>query len=273
MRKNFLILILFGTLIGGCSSQEPALPPTSTPIEIEELVAEAILATQTAEEINFSPSFPYLPAEIALLADPGDFLGGGWQTSTVYDLTQPYPPLEGMCGGYYGGCGNNFVEIQSGAEVELLRDGDQLGEVTFVYTNDPEEIKFLYLNNFSRASEVDENMRGEVHNQIWLRFLNPYNVEELGDNWFHEVYYSLHEITSESTSEYRAERELLTIKIKIYLCHGYLRIEVRYPPVNPWNNPEDNMEKRLLEQEERFNLVYDYAQALIERITPYACNP
>ncbi len=270
-RKNF-ILFLFSILLTGCIAKQPELPPTETVVPLEDLVEQALLKTQTAEEVNFFPSFPYLPAEIALVVDPGHYLGGGWQISTVYDLTQPYPPLQGLCGGYYGSCGNYFPEIAYGAEVELIRDNDQLGEVVFIYIEYPEEVEQLYQDKYAELSDIEKEYGSEEYNKIWLQHFNKFQRPDLGENWFHEVGFSLYDIPSESTLENRIERELLWSKISIFECHGYLSIDIRYLPENPWYSPEDNMDARLKEQEEKFDLVYEYAQAILERLTPYACN-
>jgi len=271
-RENF-ILFLFSILLTGCFAKQPEVPPTETALPLEDLVARALSETQAAEEANFSPSFPYLPAEIALLVNPGEYLGGSWQTSTVYDLTQPYPPMRGLCGGYYGSCVNYFPEIAYGAEVELIRDSDQLGEVVFIYIEDPEEVERLYQDSYASLSDIEEEYGSEDYNEVWLQHFNKFQRADLGENWLHKVGFSLYDIPSESTLDNRVERELLESRISIFQCHGYLSINIKYIPENPWNSPEDNMDARLKEQEEKFDLVYEYAKAILERLTPYACNP
>ena len=268
MNRMAVFPILFAIFLNGCLVRPTDLPPTATQVPLEHLVAEAISATQDAEQA-FLPAFPHTPAEIAVLVDPGEHLNGDWRTSTVYDLTQPYPPLGNMCGGYFGGCGDFFPEITYGAEVELLNDGDQLGEVVFFYAEDLNEIDRLYKWDYTRKAEVYQE---PAANEIWLHFLDPYPREKLGDNWYHEVGYLLYQLP-ESTLENRVERELLKVRIAVFQCHGYLTVEARFIPQHPWNSQDDNQMERRREQEEYFDLVYAYTRILLERLTPYACTP
>jgi hypothetical protein len=263
-----VIPILITIFLSGCLVRPTDLPPTETQVPLEDLVAEALAATQDAEQA-LPPTFPYAPAEIALLVDPGEYLGGGWRTATVYDLTQPYPPLGKMCGGYYGGCGDFFPTIVSGVEVELIRAGDQLGEVAFIYAGSLDEIDRLYKWDYTRKVDVYQD---PAANEIWLHFLDPYPRDQLGQNWYHEVGYLLYELP-ESTAEIRVERELLRVRIAVFQCRGYLTVEARFRPEHPWNSPEDNQVERRQEQEENFDLVYEFLQGILEKLTPYMCNP
>ena len=70
--------------------------------------------------------------------------------------------------------------------------------------------------DFHNSSEVEQYFSGEEYNKIWLHFLNPFQREDLGNQWFHEVGFSLHDVPGESTAENRVERELLSTRIKIY---------------------------------------------------------
>lgn len=268
MNRMAVIPIIFTIFLSGCLVRQTDLPPTETQIPLEGLVAEALASTQDAER-SLPPTFPYTPAEIALLVDPGEYLGGEWRTSTVYDLTQPYPPLGKICGGIYGGCRDFFPTIVSGVEVELIRDGDQLGEVVFIYARDLEEIDRLYKWDYTRKVEVYQE---PAANEIWLHYLDLYPRDQLGQNWYHEVGYLLYELP-ESTEEIRGERELLKVKIAVFQCRGYLSVETRFIPEHPWNSPEDNQVERQQEQEENFNLVYEFMRGILENLTPYMCNP
>ena len=87
------------------------------------------------------PSPPYSPIELANLLVPGDALEGAWQPSTVYDVTQPIPGY--ACSGYYGGCWEVYNDnpISFGAELELLQEGGQLGEVALLYFEDKSSLE------------------------------------------------------------------------------------------------------------------------------------
>lgn len=273
MKKTLLIVLFASLLLSSClvsgTGQQPTAQPTS---DLEALVAAALAETQQAAVEGFSPALPYSPAEIALLVEPGDLLDGGWMSSTTYDLTQPYPPLGEMCGGYYGGCVGYFPDFLLGAEVELVRDGDQLGEVVFLYIEDIEALDQFYQARTQERLELDETYGSQDYNKIWLESFNRFQRDSLGEKWFHEAGFGLYDLPG-STLENRLERELLRIRISVFECHGYLMVEVRYPAENPWDSSEDNSQARQAEQEARFDLVYDYTRTILERLHPYACNP
>jgi len=273
MRKLFLLLILFGTLLGGCSSQEPALPPTATPIQIEELVAEAILATQTAAEASFSPAPPYSPLELANLLVPGDSLDGAWTPSTVYDVTQPIPGY--ACSGYYGGCWGVYIDNPPsfGAELELLQDGIQLGEASLLYFEDKSSVEAIYQGYMDKWSDFGENISDSPANDIWMQYYNHFNRPDLGDKWLHLVGFSEWRGPDQDPDDPANNWELLRVEIVFIRCHMLVLLDLRYEVENPFSSLEDTLEARAVEQEARFDMIYQYAQEIDTRITPYACNP
>ncbi len=277
MKKNINLFLLISLLLGGCRARGTKGPPIPDPtIDLEKLVSAALLETQQAQETAFSPAPPYSPLELAALLVPGDLLEGEWQPSTVYDLTQPYPPLADFCGEYYNGCAEIFENNVAtyGVELEMLHEGNQLGEVALLYYKDPSlpDSLFQYVQDNWSGTDLDDTSNA---NELWMHRYSPFQREVLGERWMHRVGYSLFEWEGpEADTTYdRPEREFNQIEIIFIRCHVYLELDLRFPVENPWDSPEDNLEARAAEQEARFNLVYEYAQALDERITSFACGP
>lgn len=273
MKRIAPYLVLFGILISGCSPQEPVAPPTNTPIPIEELVAEAILATQIAEEVNFSPSPPYSSLELASLLVPGDALEGAWNPSTAYDVTQPIPGY--ICSGYYGGCWGVYINNPPsfGAELELLQDGVQMGEAALLYFEDKSFGEAIYQGYMDKWSDIGEYLAGDSANDIWMHYYNHFNRPELGDKWLHKVGFSEWRGPDQDPDDTANNWELLQVEIVFIRCHMLVLLDLRYEVENPFSSLEDTLEARAVEQEARFDLIYAYAQEIDTRISPYACNP
>jgi len=276
MNKAAVNILLVCIILCGCLVKPTNLPPTEIPVPLDELVAAALAETQQAEEDNFSPTLPYSPLELAGLLVPGDALEDAWQPSTVYDLTQPYPPLAEWCGEYYNGCAEIFETnlATHGVELELIHEGYQLGEAALLYYEDLSIPDSLFQHIHDNWSDTGENMDPSV-NELWMQSFNPFQREDLGQRWMHKVGFSLFEFEGpEADLTYdRPEREFNRVEITFIRCRILVELDLRFPVENPWNSPEDNLEARAAEQEEHFNLIYNYAQAVDERITPYACNP
>lgn len=276
MKKRLLYTVLVLSLgLSGCLVRGPETPHATEPIiSLEKLVDDALAETQQAEQMNFSPAPPYSPLDLAALLVPGDLLGGKWQPSTVYDLTQPYPPMEDICGGYYGSCWPAFSENKAsyGAELELLHESGQLGEAALLYFEDStsgDAILESFQDNWSDAAKD-----GEAHaNDLWLHFFNPFDRPDVGEQWLHKVGFSEWRGPDQDPDDPYNDWELLRVELVFKRCHMLVLLDLRFEVDNPWDSPEDNLEARAAEQEERFNLVYEYAQAVDERITPYACSP
>ncbi len=272
MKRVYIFLVLLCTLLSGCfprQSELPAEPATAVPLK--EILATALVNTQEAEKTQFSPPFPYTPAQLATLLEPGADLEGRWTASSVTDLTQPIPGY--ACSGYYGSCWGDWArDISYGSELELLLDGNNLGETAFLYFDNLAAVDTAYQLFFSNWSSWEEN-QDEIVNQTWMQHFNPYNRDPVGEKWLHFVGYSLYDESTSTDPEEREERELQTIQIIFTRCQGFVIIELRFPVQAPWNSPEDNTAERIQEQEDRFNLTYAYARSVDERITPYACNP
>ena len=64
----------------------------------------------------------------------------------------------------------------------------------------------------------------------------------------------------------------MEVRIEFSRCHGFVGLQIRFPAQTPWSSPENLSAERLQEQEELFNLAYNYARSMDERITPYACK-
>lgn len=260
MRSIALILILFVVLISACSPQEAPASPTNTPVPIEELVAEAILATQTAEEESFSPEFPYSPAQLATLLEPGKDLEGLWNPSTVVDITQPIPGY--ACSGYYGSCWGDWARgISYGTQLFLLYEEERLGEIEFLYFDDLVEVENAYQLFSSNWSEWEENQ------------VNPYDRDPIGEQSLHRARYSELIDEDQSTEENPYWVEHLGVQIVFSRCHGFVKLRIWFPAQTPWSSPENLSVERLKEKETLFDLAYEYMQSVDERITPYACNP
>jgi hypothetical protein len=273
MKRTTLFLILFAIIIGSCSPQEPAALPTDTPIPIEELVAEAITATQTAKVTNFSPEFPYSPAQLATLLEPGADLEGRWTPSTVTDITQPIPGY--ACAGYYGSCWGDWAkDISYGAELELLLDGQQFGKSAFLYFEDLAEVDAAYQLFYSKMASWEEK-RDETTNKIWMHNFNPYDLDPVGEQWLHQVGYVLYDPADTPDLEERVKLEIDVLHVMIVFshCHGFVYIDLYIPAQTDYNSAKENPAERIQEQEDLFHQVYTYARSVDERILPYACNP
>jgi len=260
MKKPVLFLILIGILISGCSPSDPVAPPTATPIPIEELVAEAIIATQAAEEAYFSPDFPYSPAQLATLLEPGADLEGRWAGSTVTDITRPIPGY--ACTGYYGSCWGDWAkDISYGAQLQLILDEDELGQIHFMYFDDLAEVENAYQLWHSNWSDWEENI------------IHPYDRDPIGEQWLSRARYTELADKDQSTEEKQVWVEHLGVEIVFSRCHGFATLQIYFPAQTPWSSPENLSVERLDEKEMLFNLAYAYARSIDERITPYACNP
>ena len=259
MKRLTLLLIFFGILFSGCSAQEPIAPPTESSIPIVELVAEAIIATQAAEVENFSPEFPYSPAQLATLLEPGADLEGRWTPSTVTDITQPIPGY--ACSGYYGSCWGDWAkDISYGAQLLLLLDEDQLGEIDFMYFDDLADVENAYQLFLSKWYSRETTT------------INPYDRDPIGEQWLHRAKY--YEIVEEDSSWLKEPRDLDVLEVEIVFsrCHGFVSFYLWFPTQTPWSSSENPSAERLAEKEALFNLAYAYARSIDGRITPYACN-
>ena len=257
MKRTVLLLLLFLILFSGCASQKPAVPPTETSIPIKELVAEALLATQKAED-KIPPSFPYSPAQLATLLEPGKDLEGRWTPSTVTDITRPIPGY--ACSGYYGSCWGDWAkDISYGAELQLLLKGDKLGQIDFMYFDDLAEVENAYQLWFSKWSDREEN-------------IHPYAREPIGEQWLSRArYVEIDE--NEGTDQDPVWMDHLCVEIAFSRCHGYVTLRIYFPAQTPSSSPDDLSPERIEEKEALFDLAYEYIKSVDERITPYACNP
>jgi hypothetical protein len=275
MKRTLPLICCLALLLGGCISYQDTANATPTPgPDLAVTVSAGISATQTAVVEDYQPSLPYSPLELAALLVPGDDLDGEWQPSTVYDLTQPYPPMKDICGGYYGTCWSVFKEHTAnfGAELELLLDGNPLGEAVLLYYHDLQDTETIYQAYQDAWLEAEGNIDPQV-NELWMDYINPFQREVLGEKWLHRVNFGLWALPGEKDTYPRQEWELLQVRIIYIRCHMLVDLDFRFPSQNPWDNPEDNHVARAAEQEARFDLVYDYAREVDARITPYACNP
>jgi len=272
MKRIAPYLILFGILISGCSAQESDAPPTITPIPIDELVAEAIVATQVAEKLSFSPDFPFSPAQLATLLEPGDNLEGRWTPSTVTDITQPIPGY--ACSGYYGSCWGDWAKnISYGANLELLLNGQQFGKSAFLYFEDLTEVDAAYQLFYSKMASWEEN-RDETTNKIWMHNFNPYDLDPVGEQWLHQVGYVLYDPADTPDLEERVKLEIDVLHVMIVFsrCHGFVDLDLYIPAQTDYNSAKENPAERIQEQEDLFHQAYAYARSVDEHITPYACK-
>jgi len=271
MKRLVLSLILIGILISGCSPQDQEPSLTNTPIPIEELVAEAILNTQTAME-KIPPSFPYSPAQLATLLEPGSDLEGRWIPSTVTDITQPIPGY--ACAGYYGSCWGDWAkDISYGADLELLLDGQQFGKSAFLYFEDLAEVDAAYQLFYSKMASWEEN-RDKTTNKIWMQYFNPYDLDPVGEQWLHQVGYVLYDPADTPDLEERVKLEIDVLHVMIVFsrCHGFVDLDLKIPAQTDYNSAKENPAERIQEQEDLFHQVYAYARSVDEHITPYACK-
>ena len=271
MKKGIVILILLSFFFGGCLVRPAELPATETPIPLEVLLEEALSATREAEA-SIPPSFPYSPVQLASLLEPGKDLWGFYKPSSVTDLSRPYPGLPSWCEEYYGSCWNEFpLDYSYGAELKLIRLEEEMGKVSFLYYQKPEDLDTLYQVYEEKWTEWSSNEEHEV-SDTWLNLFNQFDRPPLGDKWLHYLSNGLYEKSGPPSDVGRNEWELIRIDILIFRCHGFVHIEVHYPPKVLWNSPEYNKEDRIKEMEKYFNWVYEYAEHIDERVTPYACN-
>ena len=257
--KTGLVLI-FGFLLVGCSSPPTeSIPLPSETIPIEDHISTAIVATEQALETQFSPSQPYNTIQLAILLEPGDDLEGSWRPSSVVDLTQPIP--EFPCGdGYYGACWPEWPGVADyGVNLKLLLGGEEMGSTVFIYYDDLQDIETIYQAYHSRWITIKEDEE-QSYNDIWLHYFNRYDNTNLGEISLNNIGYSLYEPD---------DRELLTIRVVFVRCHGLVSIELRFPPDTNFKDDEKNT--RLQEQETLYQLVYEYAQAVDQRISAYVC--
>ena len=259
MKKAKLLFIFLIFLLHGCATPRPAALPTETPVPIEELVEEAIAATQIAGD-SIQPAFPYSPAELAQLLEPGEDLEGRWVPSTVIDITRRIPGY--ACSSYYGSCWGDWARnIEYGAQLKLIYDDDSLGEIEFMYFEDLADVENAFQLWQSEWSEREVNV---------LKFTEH---DPIGDQWASFGRYS--EIADEdlSTEDNPVWVEHLGLEIVFSRCHGFVHLWIWFPAQTPWSSWEDLSPERIEEKDELFNLAYVYMQGVDERITPYACNP
>jgi len=260
MKKVPILLITISLLLSGCQFAETSVPATETPIPIGTRIADAVSATLQAEEESFSPAFPYTPAQLAVLLEPGSDLDGRWVPSSVTDITQPIPGY--ACGGYYGSCWGDWGrKLQYGTTLLLLLDDDRLGEIDFIYYEDLANVENAYQLFLSKWSSWEDVP------------VNPYQRDLLGEKWLHRLYYVEIEDQDASTPEQAQWVEVLSMNIAFARCHGFVVIELAFPAQTPLSSRGDYSPERLEEMETLFDLAYQYARSVDERITPYACNP
>jgi hypothetical protein len=274
MKRTLPFAFCLALLLGGCISYQDAANATPMPgPDLAGTVSAGIAATQTAVVENYQPSPPYPVLELAGLLVPGDLLEGAWVPSSVLDLTQPYPGLPDWCGDYYGGCWRDFpTPVQTGVELQLLSDGEPMGEAVLLYYQDVQEPETIYHLYEDAWPEGEENTDPQV-NELWMDHFNPYQRDPLGEKWLHRVNYALWALPGEEDTYPRQEWELLQVEIAFVRCHMLTNLDFRFPSQNPWDSPVDNHEARAAEQESRFDQVYDYAREVDAKITPYACTP
>ncbi len=265
MKKIVLRIALLGFVLLGCSSKSTGNSPVPTgTLPLEQIVSTAVTGTLEAEK---SPVFPYTPAQLALLLDPGDDLEGSWIGSSVIDLTQPI--AGDTFGVTYGSRWQEWPGVADyGAELILLHQGGGIGDVALLYYQDLSAVDTLYQAYYEHWSSDVEDIEDL---EPWMISFNKFTRSDLGDRWLHFVhYYLLDESTSTDPAE-RQERELLGIQIVFFRCHGFVKLNLSFPPGTAWNDRGD-MDNRRIEQEAFFNLVYEFASRVDEQITPYACN-
>jgi hypothetical protein len=259
MNRIPLLLILITLLVNACSLGEPHSLPTETPIPIAELVMDAVEATQTTED-RIPPAFPYSPAELAVLLEPGEDLEGKWDPSTVTDITRPIPGY--ACGGYYGSCWGDWAkDIAYGAQLLLVKNEDKLGEINFHYYEDQTRVEDAFQQWKSKWSNWEENE------------INPYLREPIGEQWLSRARHA--EFVEEDASHLNEPRDLEVLGVEIVFsrCHGFVSLRIWFPTQTVWYSSDDLSSESEAEKERLFDLAYEYMRQVDERITPYACNP
>jgi len=274
MKRACFFLVLLCILLSSCLSRQTELPAaTATPVPIEEILTTALVNTQIAEKTQFSPPFPYTPAQLAVLLEPGTDLEGRWAPSTVTDITRPIPSY--ACSGYYGSCWGDWAKnISYGANLELLLDGQQFGKSAFLYFEDLAEVDAAYQLFYSKMASWEEN-RDETTNKIWMHNFNPYDLDPVGEQWLHQVGYVLYDPADTPDLEERVKLEIDVLHVMIVFsrCHGFVDLDLYIPAQTDYNSAKENPAERIQEQEDLFHQAYAYARSVDERITPYACNP
>ena len=269
MDKIILLFVIFGLSLVGCSPLgDGEIHPPITVSPLPKEINTAQTNTQEAEVDLLIPSFPYTPAQLAILFEPGKYLEGKWQSSSILDLTRPVPGYP--CGdGYYGSCWDDWPGLADyGVKVDLLQEDSEFGEIVFLYYQDTSAINSFFEEYYSNLNKSVEDLEGL---ETWMISFNKFERKVLGEKWLHHVQYVLYDESTSTDPAERKEREVLEIKLAFIRCHGYVKMKLAFPPNTAWNNPDDR-EDRIVEQEDFFNLVYDYAQVIDQRITPYACN-
>lgn len=259
MKRTALSSVLMAILIGGCTSREAASLPTQTPVPLGQLVAEAVQSTLAASE-RIPPSFPYSPAQLAVLLEPGSELEGKWTPSTVTDITRPIPGY--ACAGYYGSCWGEWAQnISYGTQLLLLLDEDQLGQVTFMYFEDLAAVENAYQLWNRKWSDWKEN---EIH---------PYQRDPIGEQWLSRARHS--EFVEEDASHLKEPRDLEVLGVEIIFsrCHGFATLRIWFPTQTSWRDPDVLSPESEAEKEHFFDLAYAFMRSVDERIAPYACNP
>ena len=268
MKKLVSLIIILEFILVSCTSKPPESQsePNET-VQLEQIFSTAVAGTLEAEKTQFSPPFPYTPAQLASLLGPGDDLEGRWIGSSVVDLTQP---IEGnICGDTYDNCWQEWPGMADyGAELSLLHQGDGIGYVTLLYYQDLSAIDTIYEAYYDHWSSDVEDIEGL---EPWMISFNKFTRPGLGDKWLHFIHYYLHDESISTDPAESQERELLGIQIVFFRCHGFVKLDLSFPPGTDWND-RDEMDNRIIEQEAFFNLVYEFASRVDERITPYACN-
>lgn len=271
MIRQAIFLVLISIILSGCLAKPTELLPTKTAVPLEELVAGALSSTLEAEQ-EIPPKFPYSPPQLAVLLEPGKDLQGLYKPSTVTDLTRPYPGLPNWCEDFYGSCWDEFpLGYSYGAELKLIRLEEEMGKVAFLYYEDLGELDDLHQLYQEKWTEWSTKEEDEV-SELWLDLYNIFDRPPLGDRWLHYLSNGLYEKSGPPPDAGRNEWELIRIDILVFHCHGFVHIEIHFPPKVLWNSPEYNKEDRIKEMDDFFDLVYDYAVNIDERVTPYACN-
>lgn len=258
MKKTGLLFIFLIPLLTGCSFPGPEANPTDTPVPLEELIEEALASTQTARD-KIPPAFPYSPAELAVLLEPGASLEGRWSPSTVTDITRPIPGY--ACSGYYGSCWGDWAKnISYGATLDLAQEDHRLGEIDFMYFDTLAEVENayqLFLSEWSSREEIA---------------IHPYDRELIGEQWLSRVQYIEVDL-NEGTGRDPDWVEHLDVQIVFRRCHGFVSLRIFFPSQTTAVSRDEPGPERLEEQETLFDLAYEYMRGVDQRITPYACNP
>ena len=251
------IPVFMTLMLAGCVSRQAAQTPdvTSTAL-FEQAVSAAAHETIEAQSTVMPPGYPRAPLYVASLLMPGDALGGSWTSGTVNDLTQPF----GGCG-VYGGCWKDWPGSPDfGAQLQLLRDSRDLGNVSFLYYAERTAVQKalqVYAEQWSQAMSYDDDPQIER----WLFAYDKFEAEGVGERSHSYVGYTLIDPD---------DLEVSRIQIVFIRCRAIVAIDLMFPAETSAFTTGD-MQAREEEQAQDFSLAVDFAREVDSRTTQLAC--